>query len=424
MRALIAAAIAVACVMTQSQAQEQERSTDPAVIARSVVRVVSIGPDGQARSSGSGTIISADGLIVTNKHVVTYRPDPNSAETVIGESFAIQMVDTPRERPQRRYYARVVRVSEDFDFALLQIHRDRRNRPLREGALSLTPIPLAQTPVSEGDRIRVFGFPSIGSGFMLVTDGIVSQIENGVVGGVRMPIMNRVDAQIAPGNSGGLAVNAAGELVGVPTWVRSEQRTLGRISGMLPVELVATLIDGDQRLTGDIIPASTAEGAGLDPELAPNFGAIQLSSGIHTVEDIISGGDQDVSDLNYGEGCVGFTTRQPDYRVEFDAEEGRLHITFESDADTALVVHYMASPTAQRWACNDDGGEGHNPALTLERRPPRTGAPVPGRYAIWVAGVEDRHFDRGVLRITATSPQRPVAETKTEEQPAEAATAP
>jgi S1-C subfamily serine protease len=422
MRAFIAAACAVFCLVTQSQAQE--RSADPGAIARSVVRVVLIGPDGQARSSGSGTIISADGLIVTNKHVVTYRPEPNAAEAVIGESFAIQMVDTPRERPQRRYYARVVRVSEDFDFALLQIHRDRRNRPLREGDLNLTPIPLAQTPVSEGDRIRVFGFPSIGSGFMLITDGIVSQIENGVVGGVRMPIMNRVDAQIAPGNSGGLAVNEAGELVGVPTWVRSEQRTLGRISGMLPAELVALLIDGDQRLTGDIIPASTADGSGLDPNLPPNFGAVQLSSGVHIVEDIISGGDQDVSDLNYGEGCVGFTTRQPDYRVEFDAEEGRLHITFESDSDTALVVNYMANATTQRWACNDDGGGGHNPSLTLERRPPR-GGPAPGRYAIWVAGVEDRHFDRGVLRITATSVQRPAAENQTDQQqPAEAATAP
>lgn len=421
MRAFIAVACAVVCLITQSQAQEV--AYDPSAIARSVVRVVLIGPDGQARSSGSGTIITADGLIVTNKHVVAYRPDPNSTETVLGESFAIQMVDTPRERPQRRYYARVVRVSEDFDFALLQIHRDRRNRPLREGALNLTPIPLAQTPVSEGDRIRVFGFPSIGAGFMLITDGIVSQIENGVVGGVRMPIMNRVDAQIAPGNSGGLAVNQNGEMVGVPTWVRSEQRTLGRISGMLPVELVALLIAGDQRLTGDIIPASTASGAGLDPDLPPNFGAIQLSSGVHIVENLISGGDRDVSDLNYGEGCVGFTTRQPDYRVEFDAEEGSLHITFESEADTALVVNYMVNATNHRWACNDDAGEGHNPALTLQRRPPGS-ASAPGRYAIWVAGVEDRRFDQGILRITATPVHRPVAETETDQQPTEGATAP
>jgi hypothetical protein len=176
------------------------------------------------------------------------------------------------------------------------------------------------------------------------------------------------------------------------------------------------LIEGDQRLTGDIIPTSTAEGEGLDPGLEPNFGAVQLTEGVHTIEDLISGGDRDVSELNYGEGCVGYATRQPDYRVEFDAEDGKLEITFESEADTALVVNYMVAAGRPRWACNDNAGGGHNPLLVLERF--TAGNPVPGRYAIWVAGVEDRHFDPGVLRVTATvAPPLPEEEEEPQAEP-------
>ncbi|MEM6529905.1 MAG: serine protease [Chloroflexota bacterium] len=116
-------------------------------VASSVVLVEAV--DGQwASSGGSGTIVSPDGIIYTNRHVIED-----------GDDFAIYMLDDIREQPVLRYYASLQYVSSniDVDFAILQIDRDSNQRPIDAAAENLPYLPAASdSEVNIGDRVRIF----------------------------------------------------------------------------------------------------------------------------------------------------------------------------------------------------------------------------------------------------------------------------
>jgi hypothetical protein len=194
-----------------------------AQIAQSVVQIFALDAKGKPLSSGSGTIINDTGMIFTNRHVVAG-----------GADFAIYMTDDMSEAPVLQYFASVSGVSTEIDFALLQIDRDRLGKKVDTSRLKLPFLENAATGVKHGENIWVFGFPGIGEGYMVLTQGTITTIENGTVDGERLPVWYQTDAEISPGNSGGLVVNSAGEFVGIPTQVQSEGRTLGRLGGVLP----------------------------------------------------------------------------------------------------------------------------------------------------------------------------------------------
>ncbi len=195
--------------------------------------------------SGSGTIISPEGYIYTNRHVIED-----------GDDFAIYMLDDIRELPVLSYYASLVYVSDDFDidFAILQIDRDRRQRAVNAASEALPYLPPASTEATIGDTIRIYGYPGIGDGYMVVTTGEVVTVQNGSVNGQRLPVWYWTDAEISGGNSGGLAVNEAGEWVGMPTGVVSEERTAGRLGGVLPLTAAEGLMLEDGFSLGDSAP--------------------------------------------------------------------------------------------------------------------------------------------------------------------------
>jgi S1-C subfamily serine protease len=80
----------------------------------------------------------------------------------------------------------------------------------------------------------------VGGDTVTLTRGTVAGFHND---GVQPRAWIKTDTEISPGNSGGMAINAAGELVGIPTWVSSEERTMGRIGVLRPVNLAKPLID-------------------------------------------------------------------------------------------------------------------------------------------------------------------------------------
>ena len=84
----------------------------------------------------------------------------------------------------------------------------------------------------------MLGFPGIGDDHLALTEGTITTVSNRTLNGKRTPGLYQTDAQTAPGNSGGLAVNKLGEMVGIPTEVKSEERTGGRLTGILPVGAV------------------------------------------------------------------------------------------------------------------------------------------------------------------------------------------
>lgn len=151
------------------------------------------GPDGggrarRAESLGSGVIISADGSIMTNNHVV---------------EGATEITVTLSDR--REFRAKVIGTDPPTDIAVLKID-----------AAGLPTLPLGDSAkVQVGDVVLAIGNP-FGIG-QTVTMGIVSATGRGGLGIEAYEDFIQTDASINPGNSGGALINARGELIGINT---------------------------------------------------------------------------------------------------------------------------------------------------------------------------------------------------------------
>jgi S1-C subfamily serine protease len=179
---------------------------------------------------GSGSIVSPDGLILTNQHLITPAGiDEKLAELeaqlaaegkqaqldVDPERFMVAISDG-RHLPEPRYDALVVASDPDLDLAVLRVDGDARGGPLDTASLNLPAFPLGDSDtVNLGDPVHVFGFPGIGSGSLTYTSGVVSGFlfEEAIDGTAWI----NTDAVTSGGNSGGSALNDAGELIGIPS---------------------------------------------------------------------------------------------------------------------------------------------------------------------------------------------------------------
>lgn len=206
-----------------------------AAVARSVVLLANVRGN-RIRATGTGTITSPDGLIITNAHVV------ENADTI-----RVGILDDVNDPPAYRYLGEVVYRDEDVDVALIAIRSDLDGHPVRAADLDLPFISatLDADAVFRGDPVYIFGYPGIGNDFLVVTAGSIVSVENGDVQGQRLPVWYRTDAEIAPGSSGGLVVNGNGEFVGIPTFVEAEGLTGGRLGGIRPVQVaLMAVMDG------------------------------------------------------------------------------------------------------------------------------------------------------------------------------------
>lgn len=164
---------------------------------------------------GSGCVISEDGLILTNNHVV--RDDGDSIIPVILVAVSID----PFEAPEELFSGEVIRTSPEDDLALVRITGDRWGRPLPSGYRF--PYWLLGNPeaLDIGDPLLLMGYPWMGSGlsrtYFTLTQGILS-------GGERPPggLILKTDAVIAGGSSGGAVSDGGWRLLGLPTFVVSQ----------------------------------------------------------------------------------------------------------------------------------------------------------------------------------------------------------
>lgn len=178
-------------------------------LAHAVVQIVAYlqGEEGSAWW-GSGTVISPDGLILTNAHVAVADETEGTLDRL--EVAVTTASDTP---PEPTYVAEVVASDWALDLAVLRI-----SERIGGGALptDLKYAALGDSDALEiGDPIRILGYPGIGGETITLTSGLVSGFVSEAGLGNRAWV--KTDATIAGGNSGGMAVNARGELIGVPT---------------------------------------------------------------------------------------------------------------------------------------------------------------------------------------------------------------
>lgn len=145
---------------------------------------------GRRQGAGAGVIWSKDGMILTNAHVINHR-DPQ-----------VRLADG------RMVTGRLIERDHEIDLALIEID-----------AYELASIQSVQRgSVRVGEIVYAIGHPWGQQGY--VTAGVVSAIGMMQVphSGRTLPII-RTDAALAPGNSGGPLVNAAGELIGINTMI-------------------------------------------------------------------------------------------------------------------------------------------------------------------------------------------------------------
>jgi len=171
--------------------------------------------DRRSLSLGSGVVISADGYVITNNHVV----GENVREITIALS------------DKREIRGTVVGTDPATDIALLKI-------PARN---------LAVLPWADSSQLKVGEWVlAIGSPFQLsqtVTAGIVSATGRTNVGFADYEDFIQTDAAINPGNSGGALVNNRGELVGINTGIFSESGGYQGIGFAVPSNLARKVVD-------------------------------------------------------------------------------------------------------------------------------------------------------------------------------------
>jgi S1-C subfamily serine protease len=204
--------------------------------------------------TGSGTLISPDGVIVTNCHVACGAPT----------LLILLTVDVDRE-PVPSYTAEITHFNEDLDLAVLQITADENGSPV-----SPSDLPYIEVGDSDnlrlGDRIYVFGYPGVGGDTITFTTGAVSGFESASVAGQSRRIAIKTDAEIASGNSGGTAVDLSGRLVAIPTAVNPDVRegvTLGGLGILRPANLIDVVLEQEGA------PPSTDQ-ASLPPSSDPD----------------------------------------------------------------------------------------------------------------------------------------------------------
>jgi hypothetical protein len=177
---------------------------------------------------GSGTIISNDGLVLTNSHVVMDEFDDPY------EAFAICVVTQREKQPDCLYLGTLLAFDKRLDLALLRI----QPLPIFDMDMPALPsLPLRNTveELQENEEITILGFPSAGGKTITRTKGLISGFEE-----KEQVRLLKTDADINPGNSGGTVLNAEGEFAGIPSAVRTDVSGIGLI---IPIDEAAAWVD-------------------------------------------------------------------------------------------------------------------------------------------------------------------------------------
>ncbi len=361
-------------------------------ISRAVVQVIA--PDGK----GSGSIVNGSGLIYTNRHVAQNY-----------DEFTIAILSNPHQPAVPTFKAELVSYSPEYDFAVLRITTDLEGREvtaeeLRNGYGDVfTGFPVLEYATTEqipgrGDEIAILGYPGIGDDELVYTKGIISSLKYDTYAENEIPVWYRTTAEMSPGNSGGIAINESGKVIGLPTYVRTEAETGGRLGNILAIPMVDAIIEaGDLLQRWDEFDASGKKGGQVDRvdfDLEPTYGeqVVEDITNAPIQIDITSGGEINTGYI--GGDCNGFVSSAPDYRIQYKGQVPALYFKFEakaSDEDATLLVNL---PDGE-WVCNDDASEGIlHPAILIEN-------PPHGQYDVWVGSFNEGEYLEGNLTISS-----------------------
>lgn len=334
------------------------------------------GPQQRIQGLGSGFIISQDGLVLTNAHVVAD-----------ARSVTIRLADTKREFP-----GKVLGVDRASDVALVKI--DASGLPVARLGNS--------ADIKPGQWVAAIGSPF---GFSnTITAGIVSATNRELPDESMVPFI-QTDVALNPGNSGGPLINMAGEVVGINSMIYSDTGGYMGVSFAIPVE---TAMDVAKQLQAKGKVTRGRLGIVIQPvtvELAQAF-RLQTTDGV-LVSTVEPGGPADRAGLKSGDVILEFegtpitgsaelprmvAKMQPGSTVRLSVwREGNRH-EMAVKVGEAPTERLAEAPTlAPRAAANRFG-------LALSELPPAQREQLGIDYGLLVEGVEGPAASDSTLR--------------------------
>ncbi len=288
------------------------------------------------RSLGSGVLVDAEGLVVTNNHVI------EGADQV-----KVSLAD------KREFEAELVLKDSRSDLAVLRIKAQNERFPALEFADS--------DALEVGDVVLAIGNPfAVGQ---TVTHGIVSALARTEVGITDYQFFIQTDAAINPGNSGGALVDLGGRLVGINTAIFSRTGGSQGIGFAIPANMVKVVV-ASAKSGGSIVkrPWLGARLQAVTPEIAEGLGLKRPSgalvasvtpmspaarAGLKTSDLIIAIDAQPVEDANafdyrFATKAIGGSTRLGVIR---GGKEVALSVVLEAAPDTPHEEVVIASPS-------------------------------------------------------------------------------
>jgi len=251
------------------------------------------GRRGPVASSGSGVILSSDGYIVTNHHVVK---DANSIEVILNNN-------------KQSYAAKIIGVDPSTDLALVKI--EGKNLP--------------HIILGNSDDVQIGEWVmAVGNPFNLtstVTAGIVSAKGRNInIVNNQFPIESfiQTDAAINPGNSGGALVDLDGKLVGINTAIASNTGSYSGYGFAIPVNIVAKIVKDLIEFKKVQRGYTGMEVKDIDAQLAQKLN-INNNLGVY-VHSVLSEGPADESGLRVGDVIVKVNGKDIDSKSIFDEQ--------------------------------------------------------------------------------------------------------
>jgi S1-C subfamily serine protease len=243
----------------------------PSVVAvrQEVVQTGPYGATQRGQAAGTGFVLSADGYIVTNDHVV--------AE---GDTPVVTFADGSTEP------ATIVAGDPSRDLAVLKVDRT-----------DLVPLAVGDSDeLRLGDQLIAIGYALDLNGEPSVTAGILSATNRTITepNGAQLVNLLQTDTAINPGNSGGPLLNGRGEVVGINTAIAGRAQNIGFAIAITPVmDIIDELRDGN--VPGRALLGVSTQPAGDGPgveivEVTPGSGAadggLQVGDVIVAVDDV------------------------------------------------------------------------------------------------------------------------------------------
>ena len=257
----------------------------PALLAKALPGVVSIQTSlaTGAQSSGTGMVISADGEVLTNAHVVS----------------GATSITVTRYGTNRALAARLVGASPEDDLALVRVDGQKNLPTVNLGASAAVPVGAFVLAVGNALGLSA-GTPTATQGIISAEGRSITTIDqNGRA--VTLENLFQTDAAINPGNSGGPLFSSAGRVIGINTAVAGAAEGIGFA---IPVDQAKDLLT--QLRTGGTTGKPSAflsiEGVSLSPAIAAAYG-LQASAGV-VVFRIVAGSPAEAAGLVPGDVLV------------------------------------------------------------------------------------------------------------------------